>query len=304
MATVLIVDDSPVDMRLARGILDKSGAFELVFATNGIEAVTQLEESQPDIVVTDMQMPEMNGLELVEHVRARHPLVPVILMTAHGSEDLAVEALEKGAASYVPKDNLSRDLLDTVENVLAVARADRRHDRLMDCLVHSEICLEIENDPALIPPLVDQLQDAVARMSLCDDTGRIRLGIALEEALLNALYHGNLELTTDELREESSALVESGGDSVIDRRRRQSPYSDRKVRVTARMNRDEASFVIQDEGPGFAAHANGEADASQNLSRESGRGLVLMRSLMDEVRFNDEGNEVTLIKRCEQINRG
>jgi len=54
-------------------------------AKNGIEAVTQLEESQPDIVVTDMQMPEMNGLELVEHVRARHPLVPVILMTAHSA---------------------------------------------------------------------------------------------------------------------------------------------------------------------------------------------------------------------------
>jgi CheY-like chemotaxis protein len=301
VATVLIVDDSPVDMRLARGILDKAGAFELVFAKNGVEAVTQLEESQPDIVVTDMQMPEMNGLELVEHVRARHPLVPVILMTAHGSEDLAVEALEKGAASYVPKENLSRDLLDTVENVLAMARADRRHDRLMDCLVHSELCLEIENDPALIPPLVDQLQDNIARMSLCDDTGRIRLGIALEEALLNALYHGNLELTTDEIREESSALVESDGDSIIDRRRKETPYRDRKVRVMARMTRSEASFIITDEGPGFASRSNGDADASQSLSRESGRGLVLMRSLMDEVSFNESGNEVTLIKRREHV---
>ncbi len=115
MAMVLIVDDSPIDRRLAKGLLEKRSDLAFLFAADGKEALDQIEKSQPDLVVTDLQMPEMNGLELVRAVRARFPLVPVILMTAQGSEDIAVQALCSGAASYVPKSRLARELLNTVD---------------------------------------------------------------------------------------------------------------------------------------------------------------------------------------------
>src|SRR5690348_2122267 len=103
MTTVLIVDDSAVDRRLAQGLLEKGGEMSFAFAANGKEAIEQLQVSPPDIVLTDLQMPEMNGLELVRAVREKYPLIPVILMTAQGSEEIAVQALSCGAASYVPK---------------------------------------------------------------------------------------------------------------------------------------------------------------------------------------------------------
>src|SRR5580692_1676822 len=108
MMTVLVVDDSPLDRRLA-GALLKRGGFEVDQAQHGKAALARMEEARPDLVLTDMQMPEMDGLELVEAVRARFPDVPVILMTAHGSEELAVTALQRGAASYVPKRSLAHD---------------------------------------------------------------------------------------------------------------------------------------------------------------------------------------------------
>lgn len=299
MSRVLIVDDSPLDRRLAGGILEKNPQLQIDYAADGAEALAKIEQRPPDLVVTDLQMPGINGLELVETVRRRWPLVPVILMTAHGSEDIAVTALEHGAASYVPKSVLARELTDTVENVLAVARADRRNERLLDCLEGLEASFVLPNDAALVPPMVDFLQDHIARMRLCDETGRIRVGIALEEALLNALYHGNLEVTSDELREASADLLAAPGEGLVDQRRREAPYCDRRLRVTARISPDRAEFVIRDEGPGFDPATVPDPTDPANLERISGRGLVLMRTFMDEVRFNDRGNEVTMIKRSE-----
>ncbi len=299
MTRVLVVDDSPVDRKLAGGILEKHPQLNVEYAANGVEAMEHIARQTPELVVTDLQMPEMNGLELVGAVRSRYPLVPVVLMTAHGSEDIAVQALAEGAASYVPKSALARDLLDTVDNVLAIARADRRHERLMRCLAASESMFVLENDPTLIPPLVDLLQEQISRLRLCDETGRIRVGIALEEALRNALYHGNLEITADELREASSELMQTGRPNVIDKRRHEAPYADRRIHLRAKITPDEAVYVIRDEGGGFNPRDIPDPTDPASLERESGRGLVLMRTFMDQVSFNDRGTEITLIKHRE-----
>src|SRR5437899_9445028 len=94
MATVLVVDDSAVDRLRAEKLLAKDIGLTVRSATNGKEALEQLGRELPDIVITDMQMPEMDGLELVQEIRSKFPAVPVILMTAHGSEELAVRSEE------------------------------------------------------------------------------------------------------------------------------------------------------------------------------------------------------------------
>src|SRR5262245_61012327 len=105
--SILIVDDGVVDRRLASGLVQKRLGWKVQVAGNGAEALALLGRETPAVVLTDMQMPEMDGLELVEAIRSQYPLVPVVLMTAHGSEDLAIRALHAGAASYVPKKSLA-----------------------------------------------------------------------------------------------------------------------------------------------------------------------------------------------------
>jgi anti-sigma regulatory factor (Ser/Thr protein kinase) len=245
-------------------------------------------------------MPNLNGLQLVEAVRRQFPLVPVILMTAHGSEEVAVQALLSGAASYVPKIELARHLLDTVQNVLSASRCNRQHARLMECAQKRELNFVLENDSSLIPPLVDQLQQTIASLGLVDDTARVQVAIALEEALLNALYHGNLELSSEQLEDLRSSLMRSNGVDPITERRQQEPFRDRRIHVTATVSREEARFVIRDEGPGFDTTQVPDPTDPANLTRESGRGLVLMRMFMDEVSRNESGNEVCLVKRRER----
>lgn len=291
MATVLIVDDSAVDRRLAQGVLEKNPDLTFLYAVDGADALAQIKISPPDLVLTDLQMPVMSGLELVRHVRNKFPLVPVILMTAQGSEEIAVQALASGAASYVPKSRLARELAETVDNVLNTSRAQRHHARMMECVTRNHWTFVLDNDPSLIPAIVDHLQQHITRLKLCDETGRIRIAIALEEALLNALYHGNLELSSD-LREEDVRRYYA----LAEERRREEPYRSRTTHFEANLGLQEMMFVVRDAGPGFTPEFVPDPTDPANLEKASGRGLLLIRTFMDEVRHNERGNEITMLK--------
>jgi CheY-like chemotaxis protein len=300
MTTVLVVDDSAVDRRFVGGILSRDGKFTVEFAEDGSQALARMRESEPDLIVTDLQMPNRNGLELVAAVRMHHPSVPIILMTGHGSEDLAVEALHRGAANYVPKPQLGERLLDSVDEALTLSRADRTHDQLISCLKQCEFDFELENEPGLIDPLVELVQQMVAGMGLTDATGRFRVGAALKEALLNAIYRGNLEISFKQMQDTRVSLLEGKGEDLLTARQKSAPHKDRKVRIHIAMDDRQARFVITDEGPGFDPSLVPAAGQPGSLDPETGRGLVLMRAFFEEVTFSKGGREVTMVKKRER----
>jgi len=291
MPHVLVVDDTSVDRTLAGGLLGKSPGITVQFAEDGAAALELLQESQFDLIVTDLQMPEVDGLELVTRIQMVRPDTPVILMTAQGSEAIAMEALEQGAAGYVPKAQLAELLQPTAENVLAMSAAEQTSSRLQQCQLSAAWTFALDNDPMLIDTLVESLQRTIDGMGFADHTGKLRIGVAVREALLNALLHGNLELTRDQLADDPAA--------TIAQRSSESPYDQRKIHFAAQIDSNESRFVIRDEGPGFdaVAHASRDLSTPESLSPDAGRGIVLMQSFMDEVSYNDAGNEVTLVKR-------
>lgn len=290
--TVLVVDDSSTSRLFARRLVERLPGFRVVVACDGREALVVLGRESCAAVVTDLHMPGMDGLELVEAIADRFPLVPVILMTAQGSEDIAVKALQSGAASYVSKRALEKDLADTLERVLNAAKVDRRKQGLLECVSDLDCTFVLENDAAMVPLLVTHLQEYMVRMKLCEPKGRLRLGIALEEALLNGMHHGNLEL--------SSALRQDGGDlyqRVGAERRRTAPFAARRLHVHVKMDSAAAVFVIRDEGPGFDVAALPDPTDPENMLKASGRGLLLIRTFMDEATHNATGNEIRLVRR-------
>jgi anti-sigma regulatory factor (Ser/Thr protein kinase) len=237
----------------------------------------------------------MDGLTLVGEVRKKFPQVPVVLITGAGSEDVASEALRVGAASYVPKSVLVRDLPHVVDRVLGLSGQDRIHPRALQCLVTSVLQFQLPSDDQIIRPVVNNLQQHLRRLMICDDAGILQVGVALDEALSNAVIHGNLQV--------DSGIREQGADGPmlyaqqIRERRGQSPYRERQVRITARLSPREAVILIADQGPGFDHRKAPDPTDPSQLEKASGRGIFLMRNFMDEVRYNERGNEVTLIKR-------
>jgi CheY-like chemotaxis protein len=292
MPKILVVDDSPVTRDLAGKLLAEDPKNTVAFASDGREGLALMESDPPDLVLTDLIMPEINGLRLVAEVKERFRHVPVILMTSQGNEQIAVEALRRGAASYVPKQMLTEHLRETVDMVLALSHRTKCHQRLMECITTSEYQFRLRNDPELISPMVRFLQDAFLGLGICAESDNLRIGIALEEALTNALYHGNLGINSD-IRDGDDSIFRS----VVDQRRREEPYRARTIHVRARLTREEALVEIRDEGEGFNHQTLPDPTEAANLDKVTGRGVLLMRTFMDQIRYNDKGNQVTMVKR-------
>ncbi|WP_029630334.1 response regulator, partial [Zavarzinella formosa] len=121
MSLILIAEDSPTQAFHFKKLIEKEGyVVELVL--NGPDALKRIGQSVPDLLLTDLMMPGMTGLQLIEACTREHPMLPSILMTDFGSEDVAAEALQKGAVSYVPKRRADQDLLRTINNILGLTR--------------------------------------------------------------------------------------------------------------------------------------------------------------------------------------
>jgi CheY-like chemotaxis protein len=297
MTNILVVDDSAVDRRIVGGLLEQRSDFHVLYAEDGTDALRKMEYGRPDIVVTDINMPGKNGLELVRAMRIHFGGVPVILITGQGSEELAVQALEHGAASYVPKVLLKETLVNTIDDVLALARAKHSYERLVGSIDRTEFDFTLDNDPALFDPFIELFQQIVHGMGLCDDTDRFRVGMALKEALANALYRGNLEIGSDQARGDFEALIDGEGAAVVGERLSRHEFANRRIHVHVRIDDQQAVFVIRDDGRGFDTTNLPSKGDLGNLDADGGRGIVLMHAFMDEVTYNNVGNEVTLIKR-------
>jgi CheY-like chemotaxis protein/anti-sigma regulatory factor (Ser/Thr protein kinase) len=294
MPSVLVVDDSPMDRHLAAGLLRKSPDYTVYEAVDGKDALAQIELHLPELVVTDMMMPNMDGLELVSAVKEQYPLVPIILMTSLGNEQIAVLALQNGAASYVPKRALAGELLEIVERVLSSSQEFRGRSRLMSRLTKIDYAFTLENQLDLVCATAGFLREEAIRLRLCARSECLRVGVALEEALLNAYYHGNLEISS-KLREEDHRLYHE----TAVQRSGESPYRERKIYVAVKVTPTQAIYSIRDEGPGFDPSVLPDPTDPANLDRPCGRGMLLMRTFMDNVIYNDRGNEVTLFKERE-----
>ncbi len=292
---ILVVDDSEVDRCLVGGLLTRKGDYRVEYADSGQSALAHMRESMPDLVISDLVMPEMDGLELVAEVRRSYPLVPIILLTAHGNETIAFEALERGAASYVPKARQAEKLLETVDRVLARRHVYRVRNRLRECPAQVDCTFYLDNNPARIRPMVDLIQHNLAAIGTGDAMEQIRIGIALEEALLNALYHGNLEISAQEMTRVRAEGSQIAVEQLLSERMGHQQLKDRKITVDVHITSHTARFVVRDDGPGFDRDAV-LSPASKCFERGENRGTMLMCALMDEVIYNKTGNQVTLIK--------
>lgn len=291
MERILVVDDSAEAREVAGECLRDHGMTPL-FAENGRQALRTVEDNPPDAVLTDLHMPEMDGLQLVKYLRREHSSVPVVLMTSRGSEGAAVEALKAGALSYVPKKDLRGSLCDAMGMVVAAVEGKRHREKARTMLEHSEARFVLGYELDAPAALVSHLQTNLEQLNFGDETAMFQVSTALAEAFTNAIDHGNLEL--------DSALREQGPDrydELRQERARESPYRDRRAHVTERITSDSVTYVVRDEGKGFDVSSIPDPRDPQCLLRTSGRGLMLIRTFMDNVTFNEVGNEVTMAKR-------
>jgi len=295
-AKILVVDDSPIDRRLLQGILERQGGYLVETVASGMEALAALPRFQPDLVLSDLLMPEVDGLELVSWMQSQYANIPVILITAHGSEELAVKALEHGAASYVSKSQLAERLPEAVAQVLAMVAGNRSYAQLVSSMTKAEFSFCLENKPESFPRLVELVRQIASSLGIVESVGQVRLGMVLEEAMLSAMYRGNLELNEEEWL--ASNMQRSEGLRLVEERLSNAKYASRRIHVDMRLTPEEARFIVRDEGVGFDVAGLEKGDRTPELESAGGRSWILMQTFLDEVFYNARGNELTLVKRA------
>ena len=292
MEKVVVFVDDPAVMKSVVSSLASRPNYDVVEVATEADTINEIDDHS--IVLTTLPTDSIRFLQNTTSDSVAS--APVIVLTSAQNEQNAVRALRDGASSYCPIHLIDSELQGTIDSVLAVANARHNRSRIMECVTqwHNEFVLE--NDRSLISPLVRYFQESTQRMGLlCEPGEETRLGIALEEALLNSMYHGNLEVSSA-LREEDDSKFYA----LVEERRSQAPYAARRVTVQTKFSRDKAVFVIADQGPGFDIKCVPDPTEANNVERVCGRGMLLMRTFMDEVTYNETGNEVTLVK-CKQV---
>jgi two-component system NtrC family response regulator len=129
METILVVDDEKNYLLVLSALLEEEG-YEVLTALSGPDALKIHQTSDLDLMLTDMKMPGMDGIELLERIKDREPDLPVIMMTAHGTVDKAVEAMQKGAYSYVLKPFDNERLILFVKKAISVYQVVKENRRL------------------------------------------------------------------------------------------------------------------------------------------------------------------------------
>jgi len=307
VTNILIADDNPVDRALLLGILKNqmqpqwhvdavASAEEAIYRVRqGVDSASSKQPThRPAILVTDLQMPGMDGLELIAQVKTIDPELPILLITNSDNGDIAMSALRAGATSFSPKSSLATDLVTTIQQVLEVADRMRYTHSQSFCAVPDHRAFVLENESSLIGPTIENLQSRLPSWSHSD---RLQIGMAIEEALTNAMHHGNLEVC--------SKLREGDDDSEyyqkIAERKQNTKFRCRKVRVEAEFSDEHICIQISDEGAGFDPASVPDPRSNENLNRVSGRGLLLIRSFMDQVAHNAAGNQITMTKMRDSI---
>ncbi len=291
MPRILVVDDNPVDRKLICRLLEKVPGWIVDSVTDGMVALEFLRESPVDLVVTDLQMPAIDGVQLVREIRKDYQQIPVLLVTAFGSESASLAALQAGAANFSHKCRLQLDLVATAKAVIDWSEKIRSwsHTPQGD-EYESQMAFVLDNDTRKIPRLIETFNDRLPNWARPDE---LRISMALEEALTNAICHGNLELDSKFKNSTEMHAYESYMHGRLDC----APFCQRRVKVQANFSADQILFRIRDEGQGFNPESLIDPREPENILNAGGRGMLLIRTFMDEVVHNPSGNEITLVKR-------
>jgi DNA-binding NarL/FixJ family response regulator len=117
---ILIVDDMARVRQGLRTILHLSEDFEVVGeASNGLEAIRSAEILRPDVVLMDLEMPVLGGLEATQRIKEQHPQIGIVILTIHGSEEVREQAARAGTDAFVEKEAPTEDLINAIREVRA-----------------------------------------------------------------------------------------------------------------------------------------------------------------------------------------
>jgi DNA-binding NtrC family response regulator len=167
---ILVVDDEPNLRKVLRSLLEQSG-YGTTTAASGSEALELVRSQDPDLVLTDVRMPGMDGLELLRELQAGFPEIPVVILTAYATVDLAVEAMKRGAHDFIAKPFDKAKVKTVIQK--ALAQAERQRREFQGPLHETADCGMVGRSPAVeeIRRLITRVAPSRSTVLITGETG-------------------------------------------------------------------------------------------------------------------------------------
>ena len=287
---VLIIEDCESNAEILAEMVESAG-HETCVVHDGLSGLDQARLYCPHVVFTDYRLPGIDGLEVCRRIRQMNRYAHVVMVTAFGSERVALDALHNGASNYLNKPINPDYLLYMLGKYDESVRGFEDLRRVNLCLRRIAADLEMPSDPRLVIPVVDRILREVEDQWPQVDINGLHLG--LEEIIRNAIEHGNLEIGLDE---KACALNEFRLTELMEERMEVPRLASRVVRINYEIQDDRLVCVVEDEGPGFDHTKPPDPLSEEGLQRLNGRGIFLTRAFFDRVTYMGRGNRVELIK--------
>ena len=263
---ILIVDANKELRTLLSQVLGEFG-HEVVATGDREEALGREDLEDFDLIISDLTEDAEGNVQVLSEIKRRRLVVPVVVSSEDAQHPVLVKAFKMGASNYLRRPYDKQELQAIVEKTLGY-KLRFVEDMKVVPFVRERIEFELPSDLSLMNGVLHYLHERTSKLGLINPE-RSNLFIALDEAFVNAVKHGN--------KNDHQKLV----------------------RITAELSAEEARFTIEDEGDGFDINEIPNPLDPANLFKTSGRGVLLIYNIMDEVRYNERGNRLTMIKRPE-----
>jgi YesN/AraC family two-component response regulator len=287
---ILIADDEEEIAGLLAEVVRKAGYVPLC-AGNGVEALKLYKLMHPDLVITDIKMPLMDGIHLLKVLKQVDRNVLLILISSYGNEEYLLEALRAGAINYFKKPFKIEEIRDTVHAILEHKSQVDTYNLPFHNVLEEKKEYTVETEKTNLGSLINQI--SVNFKNFFSERVVINLRLGIEEMISNAIEHGNLAIGFDA---KAGALKAGSYGSLLQEKLNNPKNSRKKIYVSSHLSNKGVSVTVRDQGNGFDWKTLPSLNAN-DIQHYNGRGILLTRIFFDEVIYHDPGNRVTLIKR-------
>ena len=168
---ILIIDDEKDMLALLRRIISEESDHEVITESDAFRALEKFKERGAELIITDLKMPKVDGIKLLENIKKIDPNVAVVIMTAYGTIETAVEAIQKGAYDYITKPFRRERILLTVNKVMEWQKMVRENQSLRQALAEKEGSQALIGSTAVMKELFERVRQVAATMATVLITG-------------------------------------------------------------------------------------------------------------------------------------
>lgn len=283
---ILIADDC-ADLRRLFQAVSKSLGLHVLLAADGEEAYSLFMEHDPDIVVSDYDMPKMNGIDLIKKILLISTDTHTILLTGVGNEQVAIDALESGACLYLKKPVDTASLKKVLTQETDAIIRQRQLMNISMLIQERKMKLSFDTNVYKIPDIIALLIEKVEAYLPSHDLLKVELG--LSELITNAIEHGNLGIS---YAEKSEALKNNELEDLYKIKLSKNDCQKKQVAITFYMNSNYCEWEIIDQGEGFDWQKQPSPCIGDKLLCLHGRGIFISKIQFDEIEYSGKGNIV------------